>query len=127
MSEALSHDAPARATESTPDRRHERRLRCLLSGTIVFDNLATMDCTVRNISAYGAKAVIADAFRLPDEFKLRIPHHDKMHHAKVIWRKGDAAGFALSDVEDIGHGQRHRVTKRESERLRRKALDGGQV
>src|SRR5882757_7546692 len=83
------------------DRRREPRLRSLLTGTIVFDNKCTMDCTVRNISAYGAKVVLADAYRLPEEFNLRIPHHDQTHCAKVIWRSGDSAGFSLSDVEEI--------------------------
>ena len=123
MSEALSFDAPAPA----PDRRREPRLRSLLSGTIVFENKATMDCTVRNISANGAKAVIADAFRLPDEFNLRIPHHAKTHRAKVIWRKGDAAGFALSDAVEMAHAQRNRLTPRETERLHRKDLDAGKL
>jgi hypothetical protein len=121
MSEALSIDRPA------PDRRREPRLRSLLSGTIVFDNKATMDCTVRNISAYGAKAVIADAFRLPDAFSLRIPHHAQTHRARVVWRKGDAAGLALSDVEKMGHSPRHRPTRREAERLHRKELDATQL
>ena len=43
--------APAWAPGSVPDRRREPRLRSLLTGTIVFDNKCTMDCTVRNISA----------------------------------------------------------------------------
>jgi len=119
MSEALSVDQPA----SAPDRRRAPRLRSLLSGTIVFDNKATMDCTVRNISANGAMAVIADAFRLPDEFNLRIPHHARTHRAKVIWRKGEAAGFALSDMEEMAHPQRHRLTRHEAERLHRRELD----
>ena len=127
MSEALNLDAPANSLANVPDRRRAPRLRCLLSGTIVFDNLCTMDCTVRNISAWGAKVVIADAFRLPEEFNLRIPHHDQTHRARVIWRKGDAAGFALSDVEDIAHPPRHRLTRRESERLHRKELDAPQL
>jgi hypothetical protein len=125
MSEALSVNAPEGAPQ--PDRRREPRLRSLLSGTIIFDNKVTMDCTVRNISAYGAKAVMADAFRLPDEFSLRIPHHAQTHRAKVIWRKGDAAGFALSDVEEVKHPQRRRLTPREAERLHRKQLDAAQL
>ena len=126
MSESMTLEAPARAPEHVPDRRREPRLRCLLSGTIVFENLCTMDCTVRNISAWGAKVVLADAFRLPEEFNLRIPHHDQTHRARVIWRKGDAAGFALTDVEATARPPRHRLTRRESERLHRKELDAQQ-
>ena len=118
--------APAWAPGSVPDRRREPRLRSLLTGTIVFDNKCTMDCTVRNISANGARLVLADAFRLPEEFNLRIPHHDQTHRAKVVWRKGDAAGFALSDVQDNVHRERHRMTRREADRLHRKEMDAAQ-
>ncbi len=124
MSEHAAY-APGPAPTFVPDRRREPRLRSLLTGTIVFDNKCTMDCTVRNISAYGAKVILADAFRLPDAFNLRIPHHDQTHRAEVVWRKGDAAGFALSDVEDNVHSGRHRLTPREAARARRKQLDAG--
>lgn len=125
MSEILATESGA-ASVTEPDRRREPRLRSLLTGTIVFDNKCTMDCTVRNISAYGAKVVMADAYRLPEKFNLRIPHHDQVHRAEVIWRKGDSAGFLLSDVEDIEHRGHRRATPREAARLRRKELDAAQ-
>lgn len=127
MSKFATATAPAWAPESVPDRRREPRLRSLLTGTIVFDDKCTMDCTVRNISAYGAKVVLADAFRLPQEFNLRIPHHDQTHRAKVVWRKGDAAGFVLSDVHDNIHPERLRLSPREAARRHRKELDATQL
>ena len=126
MSEHATVAAPTWAPGSAPDRRREPRLRSLLTGTIVFDNKTTMDCTVRNISAYGARVVLADAFRLPEEFNLRIPHHDQTHRAKVVWRKGDAAGFSLSDVHGNVHPERHRMTRRQTERLHQKEMDAAQ-
>jgi hypothetical protein len=103
------------------DRRRAPRLRCLLSGIIEFDDHnSTMDCTVRNISAWGARIDLPDAFRVPDEFNLVVPHHDQTHRAKVIWRKGETAGLALSDAEE--HEAKHRLTPREAARLRRKAM-----
>ncbi len=109
-----------------PERRRKPRLRSLLTGAIVFDDKCTMDCTVRNISAYGAKVVLADAFRLPQAFTLRIPHHDQAHRATVVWRKGDAAGLALSDVQDTAHPERHRTTQRELMRAHQKEMDASQ-
>jgi PilZ domain len=103
------------------DRRRAPRLRSLLTGTIAFDdNNSTMDCTVRNISAWGAKIVLPDAFRVPDDFNLVVPHHDQTHRAKVIWRKGESAGLALSDLEE--HEERNRLTPREAALVRRKAM-----
>jgi hypothetical protein len=125
MSENLARESGA-ASMTAPDRRREPRLRSLLTGTIVFDNKCTMDCTVRNISAYGAKVIMADAYRLPEKFNLRIPHHDQIHRAEVIWRKGDSAGFALSDVEGIEHPRRHRPTQREVARAHQKDMDAAQ-
>ena len=74
MSENLAGGSGA-ASMTAPDHRREPRLRSLLPGKIVLDDKCTMDCTVRNISACGAKVVVADAYRLPEEFSLRIPHH----------------------------------------------------
>ena len=56
------------------DRRRAPRLRSLLTGIIAFDdNDSTMDCTVRNISAWGAKIVLPDAFRAAGRFQSRRP------------------------------------------------------
>ena len=93
MSEPATLDASTAALEPVPDRRSERRLRSLLTGTIVFDNKCTMDCTVRNISAFGARVVLADAFRLPDTFNLRIPHHDQTHRARTDLAEGRCGGL----------------------------------
>jgi PilZ domain len=83
------------------DRRKAPRLRSLLSGSIIFDDRnSTLDCVVRNISAWGAKIVLPDAHHVPEAFDLLIPHHAETHRAKVIWRKGENIGLALSDVEE---------------------------
>jgi len=103
------------------DRRRAPRLKSLLSGTIVFDDHnSTLDCTVRNISAWGAKVVLPEAFRIPDDFNLVVPHHIQTHRARVIWRRGESAGLALSDVEE--HALKHKVTPREAAAERRKAM-----
>jgi hypothetical protein len=120
-------EAAARSNAPIADRRLAPRLKTLLTGILVFDeNGTTMDCVVRNISAYGAKVVIADAFRLPDEFNLRVPHHDQTHRAKVIWRRGDDAGLALADAEDAAHREHHRMTPRAMKRAHQREMDAAQ-
>ena len=105
------------------ERRREPRLRSLLTGTVVFNaHQATLDCTVRSISAHGAKVVLAEAFRMPDEFELAIPHHDQVHRATVIWRKGEGAGLALTDVAKSAHSTGARMTRRQAERARLREL-----
>ena len=126
MTELLS-EAAANPSAVIAERRLAPRLKTLLTGVLVFDeNSTTMDCLVRNLSAYGAKVMLADAFRLPDSFNLRVPHHDQTHRAKVIWRKGDAAGLALSDVEESQHREHKRLTAREAKRLHQKEMDAAQ-
>jgi hypothetical protein len=120
-------EAAARSNAPIADRRLAPRLKTLLTGILVFDESGTtMDCVVRNISAYGAKVVIADAFRLPDEFNLKVPHHDQTHRAKVIWRRGDNAGLGLSDAEDGVHREHRRMTQREMKRAHQREMDAAQ-
>jgi len=120
-------EAAARSNAPIADRRLAPRLKTLLTRILVSDqNGTTMDCVVRNISAYGAKVVIADAFRLPDEFNLKVPHHDQTHRAKVIWRRGDDAGLALSDAEDAVHHEHRRMTQREMKRAHQREMDAAQ-
>lgn len=126
MHDISDHRSPPVAGAEFVERRRKPRLRSLLSGMLLFDDKTSMDCAVRNISAYGAKVVLADAFRLPDVFDLRIPHHDQTHHAKVIWRKGDAAGLELSDVEPIPHHEHRRMTPAEAKRAHQKEMDAAQ-
>lgn len=99
----------ARPLAPVIEQRRAPRLKTLLSGIIQFDDhKSTMDCTVRSLSAYGGRIVLSEAFRVPDQFNLVIPHHDQMHRAKVVWRRGDSAGLALSDVvEDEEPKARH--------------------
>ena len=100
------------------------RLKTLLGGIVQFDDLkSTMDCTVRSLSAYGARIEAAEAYRVPDTFNLAIPHHDQVHRAKVIWRRNDCAGLALSDVpEEDEQPVKRRLTPRQMRRAREKEM-----
>ena len=71
--EAPEHQ-PRHPMAPIADRRRAPRLKSLLSGTIVFDDHnSTMDCTVRNISAWGAKVMLPEAFRIPGRLQSRRP------------------------------------------------------
>ena len=101
------------------EQRRAPRLRTLLSAIIQCDDhKSTMDCTVRNLSAYGGRIVLSEAFRVPDAFNLLIPHHDQLHRARVVWRRGECAGLALSDVveeEPVRRNMTPRQLRREQE------------
>ena len=83
------------------ERRREARQRSLLGGRVVFDDRrCTLDCTVRNVSPHGAMVVASESFRIPENFDLVIPHRDSAQEAKVVWRRGQSAGLALSPADD---------------------------
>ena len=111
------------------ERRRETRLRSLLGGRISFRRLqSTMDCVVRNIAPHGAMVVFPHTAVTPVEFDLEIPHRGEAYSAKVIWRKHDRAGLALSDMETfavpVDTARRLRRLQAENRRLK-KQLDPG--
>jgi hypothetical protein len=124
MSENLAGGSGA-APVTAPDHRHEPRLRSLLPGKIVLDDKCMMDCMVRNISAGGAKVEVVDAYRLPEQVSLHIPHHKKMHRAALVWRNANSAGFALSDTGEIKRPH-PAADRREAARAHQKEMDASQ-
>ncbi len=120
----MSENAPNLEVKSAApvlEQRRVPRLKTLLSGIIQFDDgTSTMDCTVRSLSAYGGRIVLSEAFRVPEEFNLMVPHHDQLHRAKVVWRRGDCAGLVLSDVVEKERTERSmtpRQMRREQQRV----------
>ncbi len=109
---------------STAEQRRVPRLRTLLGGIVQFDDhTSTMDCTIRSLSAYGARVELAEAFRLPDAFDLAIPHHDQVHRAEVMWRRGERAGLALTDLKPREAPVRRHMTPRQLRRAHQKEMD----
>lgn len=111
------------ANPQETERRRALRLRTLLSGIALFDDrTSTMDCTIRSLSAYGARVELAEAYRLPQAFDLSIPHHQQVHRAEVIWRRGECAGLALSDVKPREAPARRHMTPRQMRRAHEKEM-----
>ncbi len=111
------------------ERRREPRCRSILGATIAFARRhCAMDCVVRNISERGAMIVFPHSAVTPREFSLRIPHRDETHSAKVVWRRHDRVGLALSPMETcevpVEYARRIRILETENRRLR-KRLDPG--
>ena len=106
------------------DKRSGSRTRSFLKGQIVFNNrMSTMDCLVRDISANGAKLMLAQALALPDVFELAIPQKGETFRARLSWRRGDEIGVAFSRKP---HDLAVRVRELEAENARLRALLGSQ-
>ena len=79
------------------ERRGETRLRSLLGGRIDFANRrCSMDCVVRNVAPHGAMIEFAQSALTPTGLVLDIPHRGETHAARVVWRRGNRVGLALS-------------------------------
>jgi hypothetical protein len=112
------------------ERRSEQRRRSLLGARIAFGKRhCTMDCIVRNVSANGALVVFPHSAITPREFALHIPQRDQMLSAKVVWRRHDRAGVALSPMENFDlpadYAARIRALEAENRRLRNRPDPGG--
>ena len=74
------------ASDSDNDNRQSPRRRILRSGRIVFNNgRSTIDATVRNLSARGAKLQVSSVVGIPDTFDLLLEGNSRQP-CRVVWR-----------------------------------------
>lgn len=104
--------------------RQAERVRTFLRARIVFNNNnSTIDCTVKNISASGAKIDVSDAVAVPEFFDLIIPQKGQTYRARIAWRDEQAIGvnFVTADQASPNRATLDRRTEqleRENRRLR---------
>jgi PilZ domain len=74
--------------------RTNQRSRVLKSAKIVSaNNWSVMDCTLRDVSATGAKLLCGDPLSVAPEFKLLLTKENTIQNARVIWRKDGMLGI----------------------------------
>jgi hypothetical protein len=72
--------------EMQTEHRDTERRKTLKGGHIVFNaGRSTIDCTVRNLSARGAKLQVTSVVGIPDTFDLILAAHSKQP-CRVKWR-----------------------------------------
>jgi len=73
------------------------RSRVLKGAKIVSMNKwSVVDCTIRDISATGARIICGDQAAVANEFRFLIPAENTICTAKVIWRREDMLGIAFT-------------------------------
>ena len=80
------------------ERRNEarRRRRALKKARITFkDRWATIDCTVRNLSDWGACLNVESYIGIPDTFDL-VLDNAPVRSCRVTWRKATQIGVEFS-------------------------------
>jgi PilZ domain len=79
------------------EKRKTPRRRVLKGGKIVFaDGLRVIDCRIRDLSADGARLLIANTIGVPDTFLLLEQSTGKLYPASVIWRQEAVLGVKFS-------------------------------
>ena len=77
------------------ERRATIRHRVLKGGHIVTNaGQSTFDCTVRNLSAAGARVRVASVIGIPDSFEL-VMDDGRSYACQIIWRAETELGLAF--------------------------------
>jgi hypothetical protein len=74
------------------NKRSDQRQKVLKSARIVLDDLQSVECTLRDVSATGAKLLVKKPNDLPDVFRLLFAADSTIRPVKVMWRKPDSVG-----------------------------------
>lgn len=86
------------------EKRKSPRRRVLKEGKIVYaDGLRVFDCTIRDMSAGGAKLLIASTVGLPDTFHLYEKSSGMLYPAKVAWRQSNSLGVEFQGAPSSIH------------------------
>jgi hypothetical protein len=95
----LTPYAPA---ETDDPRRLEPRVRTFLGGKLIFGaHDLTADCTVRNLTARGAKVQTVMASTLSRELWLVVVKQGVAYRATVAWRRDDEVGLKFTSKHDL--------------------------
>jgi hypothetical protein len=80
------------------EKRQGQRQRVLKSGRIMYgDGSIVIDCTIRNLSATGARLQVPTSVMIPDRFELTESASGTRRAATVMWRRGALMGVKFSD------------------------------
>ena len=76
------------------EKRTTNRNRVFNAGTIEFGGSA-IDCTIRNVSKYGAALDVASPVGIPEKFTLALPSDGLHFSCRVFWRKQRRIGVVF--------------------------------
>ncbi|OYU50402.1 MAG: pilus assembly protein PilZ [Rhizobiales bacterium PAR1] len=79
--------------------RVAQRSRSLLHGQIVHSGGASRaDCTIRDLSATGARIQIPQSITIPEHFELVVMERNQNFKAKIVWRHAAEIGVAFDSA-----------------------------
>lgn len=83
---------------STADNRLSNRTRSFLKGEIIHSNgNSRTDCTIRDLSAGGARIEAPPSVTVPEFFELEIPLRNMRQRARIVWRHSAEIGVSFQN------------------------------
>jgi hypothetical protein len=85
------------------ERRKATRKKSFLKGTVYFNHRhSSIECTIRDLSDYGARLEFPAPVTLPDPVELEIPTREQTLQARVRWRKNNEVGVSFEEQDSEG-------------------------
>jgi hypothetical protein len=86
-------DATRKVSRPKLDLRWTARLRSVFGARIIFNNASSsVECTVRDFSAKGAKLLVSPHVTVPNEFELDVPKKGRKYRARLMWQREGSCG-----------------------------------
>jgi hypothetical protein len=83
-------------------RKENERKRAFVPGKVVVVHPPfTGYCTIRDLSAGGAKLAFGTIPKLPDIFELHIPSQGKAHEVELRWQRGLQIGVQFRSSRNV--------------------------
>ncbi len=89
---SIVETANAAVAETPEQRRVAQRSRVLKSGKILTDDQRVIECTLRDVSATGAKVIVDVSANLPNNFRLVVVADNSIRDAHIAWKRPDMMG-----------------------------------
>jgi PilZ domain len=87
------HSQSSAVAKADSDARFAARRRVLKAGVVAYsDRHVTLPCTVRDLSATGARVRVEGSISAPDTFELIIDIDGFEANCQVVWRKANEIG-----------------------------------
>ncbi len=87
--------------------RSDHRQRTLKQARALLSDRTTVDCMVRDMSKGGARLSFADAFALPEEFRVLFVSSNTVVPVKLLWQRGQNVGVGFTGPEQPGPARKH--------------------
>jgi hypothetical protein len=81
--------------EAMSEKRAAPRHRVFKHGTLAFNGGGKIDCTVRSLSATGARIDVSNPVAVPENFMLLIETDRFLRRCRSVWRRDKQIGIAF--------------------------------